>query len=88
MATILGTLHKDLGRFLLLTAVKNVYYLNKNAKETHSYVSITTLDNVKILTNTYIYLKMQAEGIAVFPLQQCLREVLQYYLIRDLPALF
>ena len=31
-----------------------------------------------------MYLKMQTEGIFDFPLQQCLREVLQYYVIRAL----
>jgi hypothetical protein len=58
----------------------------KTQRKNYSYFSITTLNNVKILKNN-IYLKMQTERIVAFQLQQCLLEVLQYYVIRALAVL-
>ena len=47
-----GSLREDLSTFILLTAVRNIVYLNNSAKRGRSCVSIATMNTFILLTDT------------------------------------
>jgi hypothetical protein len=50
---MLGVLNEDLSTFILLTAVRRIFELDKSAKGSHSCFSMTTGNSSVLLTSTF-----------------------------------
>jgi len=62
-----GSLREDLNTFILLTALRNIVYLNYSANRGRSCVSVVTMNTFTLLTDTCMSATIQIKSTVAFP---------------------